>query len=238
MATPDWPIHNIENEGDPAIAQFKVWLEHCDNNHKCHQQPDTPNLPSRLLNVRPLDDPKYIRLDDKEIVTSGTYIALSHCWGQTMDGKPQWCTVGDNLEERRKPFPLESLPNTLKHAIEVTRQLGVQYLWIDSLCIIQAGDEGRDWKQESSRMKDVFASAYCTIAASAAPDSDAGFLKEKVTANGTPNFDDDLNASPLNRRAWVLQERYLSRRTIHFCENQVYGECGHGIHTRNLLLRR
>ncbi|KAF2189860.1 HET-domain-containing protein [Zopfia rhizophila CBS 207.26] len=149
------------------------------------------------------------------------------------------------------------LPRTFRDAVQVTRELGIQYLWIDSLCIIQWNQE--DWKHEATRMEGVFASAYCTIAATSAVDSEAGFLKRNVSsecvlaqdASGRrlyicadtddsnnhvdiDDFDDHVEKAPLNTRAWVMQERALSRRTIHFSGKQMYWECGEGVYCETL----
>lgn len=154
-----------------------------------------------------------------------------------------------NIENRQNGFKLNDLPKTFQDAIEVTRKLGVQYLWIDSLCIIQ-GQDG-DWKRESGRMESVFSSAYCTIAATSAKDSYTGFLgKEKrhksiyiqdpskqhiYASTNIADFDKDVNEADLNKRAWVMQERFLSSRTIHFCKDQIYMECGEKIHAGNKI---
>ena len=63
---------------------------------------------------------------------------------------------------------LEFLGNSLtKHiTITITRKLGFDYLWIDSLCIVQ--DDIEDWKHESASMEGVYTSAYCTVAATSA----------------------------------------------------------------------
>jgi hypothetical protein len=92
-------------------------------------------------------------------------------------------------------------------------------------------------------MEDVFASAYCTIAASSATGWNDGFLERKCTfvqvqaASGTcidvSDFENDVDAGPLNQRAWVLQERALSRRIIHFTANYTYWECGEGVRCEN-----
>jgi hypothetical protein len=139
--------------------------------------------------------------------------------------------------------------------VTVTRKLGVRFLWIDSLCIIQPreGDQGQDsdWDMESKKMEAVFSSAYCTISASSATDSTKGFLnprspRQYVTvqdASGTllyicQNSDDfrrDVENGVLSKRGWVLQERALSRRTIHFTKNQTYWECGKGIRCESLI---
>jgi hypothetical protein len=36
-----------------------------------------------------------------------------------------------------------------------------------------------------------------------------------------------IDDAPVNRRGWVLQERMMAPRVIHFCENQIAWECSH-----------
>jgi len=156
------------------------------------------------------------------------------------------------MSQRLEGFNLSELPKTFQDAVIVTRELGVQYLWIDSLCIIQYGDNGEDWRSESCRMETVFSHAYCTIAATAAVDSNAGFLQRDVkfdhvyvqNASGKQfyisadidDFDNNVDKALLNTRAWVMQEGVLARRTIHFSANQTYWECGKGVHCENLTI--
>lgn len=144
---------------------------------------------------------------------------------------------------------MNDLPNTFKDAVQVTRALGKQYLWIDALCIIQAieGADDSDWKAEAGCMEQVFGSAYCTIAASSAQDWTKGFLEWESTprfvqdAHGvwayvrenTADYTKDVDAARLNQRAWVLQERVLSRRIIHFTKSRTYWECGHAVRCEN-----
>ncbi|KAK4220685.1 hypothetical protein QBC38DRAFT_345761, partial [Podospora fimiseda] len=72
------------------------------------------------------------------------YLVLSHCWGNsTSDDKSKFCTTLENHDHRLGGFSSDALPNTFQNAIEVTRALGKQYLWIDALCIIQG--DGGDW---------------------------------------------------------------------------------------------
>jgi hypothetical protein len=136
-------------------------------------------------------------------------------------------------------FSYDELPRTFQDAVRVTRQLGKKFLWIDALCIIQ-GPDG-DWETEARAMEDVFACAYCTIAASSARGWEDGFLKPdldslRIGMQGIPStptcacdFDKDVEEGPLMKRAWVLQERVLSRRTIHFAATHTYWECGKGV---------
>jgi hypothetical protein len=99
-------------------------------------------------------------------------------------------------------------------------------------------------------MEQVFRGAYCTIAATSAKTSEDGFLAPRKrrdcvrlsTASGgilyvCPTIDDfhkDVELGELNRRGWVLQERVLSRRSIHFTSTQIYWECGVGVHCETL----
>lgn len=63
-------------------------------------------------------------------------------------------------------IPWAELPNTFQDAITVTRMLGLKYIWIDSLCIVQ--DDAQDWEREAAKMAIIFEAAYVTIAATAA----------------------------------------------------------------------
>ncbi|KAI8941757.1 hypothetical protein NX059_002962 [Plenodomus lindquistii] len=147
-------------------------------------------------------------------------------------------------------FHVSELPKTFQDAVRVTRAVGIPYLWIDSICIIQYGDNKADWDREAARMKDVYSGAYCTIAATAAKNSHSGFLdrqtlteyvcvhdnaeKQFFLSTDIDDFDCEVVKAPLNSRAWVFQESVLSRRTIHFSANQMYWECGEGIYCENL----
>ena len=178
---------------------------------------------------------------------------MSHCWGK-LDESQRFCTFGCNLDSQRKNIDFGKLPKTFQHAVTVTRELGVRFLWIDSLCIIQSHkdcpkkcDSGNDWDTESTKMETVFSSAYCTIAASSARNSAEGFLNQRQcikvpNASDTPlyvcntnDFRRDVEEGILSQRGWVLQERALSRRTIHFTENQTYWECNRGVHCESLI---
>lgn len=125
---------------------------------------------------------------------------------------------------------LNSLPKTFRDAIIVTRALNIRYLWIDALCIVQ--DESEDWQEQSAAMGGIHSNAHFTIAAHAAEDADDGFLEKSLSEPQTlrfgvgteqeytlrtpADFHVDVERSQLSRRGWVLQERYLSSRILHF----------------------
>lgn len=89
----------------------------------------------------------------------GRYVTLSHSWG----GNVPLITTTKSLATHKQSVPLASLPPTFKDAIAIARKLGVQYLWIDSLCILQ--DSSADWETEAGLMGDVYGRSYFTIAA-------------------------------------------------------------------------
>ncbi|KAF5636459.1 serine threonine kinase [Fusarium tjaetaba] len=225
---------------------FQEWLHICDNDHG-HARDASPGgcavqMPTRLIRVGESSE----HLED--IKDSGflRYFALSHCWG----GSTSLSTLTSNINKFRIEIPHEQLPLNFQEAIKVTRALKIPYLWIDSLCIIQ--DDPEDWRREAARMGQVFSNAYCTIAATSASTSDEGFLTPKLNSTlsatlATPgggllhisefmeDCDRDLESAPLNTRGWVMQERALSRRTLHFTKTQAYWECGNGLQCERLL---
>ncbi|KAI1343092.1 heterokaryon incompatibility protein-domain-containing protein [Xylariaceae sp. FL0016] len=186
------------------------------------------------------------------VITDGArqykYIALSHRWVTENEA----CSLtSDNIHtytnREGAGIRLEQLPKTFQDAVTITRGLGIQYLWIDSLCIIQK--DKADWELEAGRMESVFSGAYCTIAASSTDTDGVGFLGDRkprpcialelqhrrlYLCKAIDNFQRDVEEIVLNRRGWVLQERALSQRTTHFTSHQIYWECGEGIHCETL----
>lgn len=139
-----------------ALPQAKAWLTRCmSTHHSCvldscnttdYDNQDA-KLPTRLVDLRNASIRLCLGID----LEPGTkYATLSHCWGN----KRFLTLKGDNYLEFLSQIPAEALSRTFLHAIEVAQYLGFQYLWIDSLCIIQ--DSNDDWKKESSLMSMVY----------------------------------------------------------------------------------
>lgn len=201
-------------------------------------------MPTRIIEVGTPECP-IVRIHETSPTESLRYVVLSHPWGA---GR-HFCTLPSNIDEYKQHINFDSLPATFRHAVITTRQLGIKYLWIDSLCIIQ-GPDG-DFEQEAEKMESVFNSAYCVLAASSAKGQNDGFLnarkreREFVTfqrpgishlyiSHFVDDFNHDVLESNLSQRGWVLQERALARRTIYFTDTQIYWECGDGVRCETL----
>lgn len=205
-------------------------------------------LPTRVLDVGTVDDPRRLRLFLTASI-EGSYVALSHCWGGPIS--PLLST--ETIEPFQEGLQFDSLPANFRDAISVTRGLGIQYLWIDSLCIIQ--NSPTDWEIESKKMGAIYRDAAVTISASTSRRSTDGFLDGsqsglandaevsiKSCKEDSPSdfvkvtlkreYEEDLRAlfleSPLNTRGWTLQETVLSPRIIHYGTQKIYWQCPRG----------
>lgn len=221
----------------------------CDQTHKKCQPSKTSFLPTRLINIGDTET-ETVRLYETQPQDNMRYIALSHPWGTN---PPFFCTFRKDVENYKKDIQIASLPPTFRDAVRTTRELGMRYLWIDSICIIQKDetDDG-DFEQEAKHIENVFSSAFFVLAASSAHGQSDGFLNERegsvrdfVTykrAEDPPfyvcrfidDFDKHVLKGALNQRGWVMQERALSRRTIYFTNKQTYWECGEGVRCETL----
>jgi hypothetical protein len=137
------------------------------------------------------------------------------------------------------------LSKTVFEAVAITRGLGLKYLWVDTLCIIQ--DDIEDWKCESATMDLVYRHALVMIAASSAKDGREGCFLEstsslapvRVPLNVTTSQEmtsitfkihsgsiaEGFEDSPLCQRGWCLQESTLSKRILHFRKDRVIWQC-------------
>ncbi|KAK5047354.1 hypothetical protein LTR84_006877 [Exophiala bonariae] len=225
---------------------IKGWISDCFSKHgqctpisELHQR----RLPRRLIEICEGDR---IRIQTLERASNHEieYLALSHCWGSG----PKMKLIAATESVLREGVDISTLCKTFQDAISVTKkfwdEFGIRYLWIDSLCILQ--DSVDDWRNESAIMGDIYQNAFCTLAATAAEDGSRGLFSNRdpkrvvpcvitvVPMNNPKNFlrcmdtDDwvkNVNLAPLNSRSWVLQERLLSPRVLHFAEDQLYWEC-------------
>lgn len=215
------------------------WLTSCLETHNaCSHRPDN-TLPRRVIDVGPPDgdtEPFLFVTDGQK----GEWVALSHCWGS----RPTFISTTESIDQHRQSLPVAKLPLTYQDAIQITRQLGYQYVWIDSICILQ--DLRSDWLVESSKMHAIYRDAVLTITASASISGHHGiFASRNLKRNqntvlvalpcrssqqdikGTLNIyklDQDIN-EPLNFRAWALQEKALSRRRLIFTSGQMKWTC-------------
>ncbi|KAH6889644.1 hypothetical protein B0T10DRAFT_571612 [Thelonectria olida] len=227
--------------GETHLKVLREWIRSCDSTHECLPQ-RLDFVPRRLLDI---GDSKSDMVRLLEISLSlrkpKKYAALSHRWGSPQQ-HAKFCALKSNIETLMRGFEVSLLPKTFRDAVHIARGLKLDYLWIDSICIVQ--DDSSDWDAESKLMEQVFSSAYCTIAASCASGTSDGFLKSRPERRCIPmklgdetyyaceaidDFHSHVDQSELNQRGWVMQERALSRRTIYFTELQSYWECGGGV---------
>ncbi|KEY71445.1 hypothetical protein S7711_10102 [Stachybotrys chartarum IBT 7711] len=104
------------------------------------------------------------------------YYALSYCWGTTKAR----VTTKQTLEEHMQALPVENLAKTIREAIQITRKLGIDYLWVDALCIIQ--DDEIDWATQAALMHRIYSNAELTLSSLHSKDCDDGLITEKISS--------------------------------------------------------
>ncbi|KAK0702794.1 heterokaryon incompatibility protein-domain-containing protein [Lasiosphaeris hirsuta] len=261
---------------ESTFLSARHWLSNCRANHSCHPSSSSTSkkfLPTRLLDLQPTGSSFSSSSSPSSniirIISSAThqfthgqdseYFTLSHRWGTS-----HFLTLNKtNFSHLHSGFPVSDLPKTFQDAVAITLKLGIRYLWIDSLCIIQ--DEREDVNREIPTMNQVYGNSALNLAATGTGVSSNGLFRSRDPTKVLPKRvrmkwdeeeciapEDDVGADlfvggdvdeeylivqgdlwlggvtneALNKRAWVLQERLLSPRVLHFGRNQVFWECG------------
>ena len=196
---------------------IKSCLYQCDLEHDCASVPglDTPAshegrsttsptlLPARLIYLSGSDESsvRLVQILDQDCPI---YMTLSHCWGPNM---PKKClTTNFNFEQRLESLCVSILPPSFRDAIEITRRLGVHFLWIDTLCIVQ--DSEKDWAIESIKMGSIYRNSMLNIAASHAQNSFGGCFNQQsisrdraaMASSHDLLFDDSIEITGMDSR--------------------------------------
>ena len=221
-------------ESEESIQQAKNWLQACNSspdhaecafmarNQTRRSQGHGEDLfvPTRLLDVGTIEIPE-IRLvgDTKKEGVQGPYTTLSHMWGIPMGDRFQ--LTNENYEQfcQRIDITDPKLTLTFRHGMEVTRRIGVRYLWIDSICINQGDDD--DFVRESTKMEEIYRNSYCNIAAVDSENGSQGLFRPRTPGDLPPDivkfdgrsytflrpdlWDQQVLSGPLYSRGWVLQ---------------------------------
>ena len=145
----------------------------------------------------------------------------------------------DTIDAHLKTLP-EQLPQSIQDAIFVARGLRIQFLWVDSLCILQ--DSATDKATEIGKMRTIFRNSTVTIAAASARTVYDGFLEPRIPPTAcklrlccpdgsmgsislTPHQYYNAMREPINSRAWTMEERILSPRVLVFGQKEMSWQC-------------
>jgi len=240
----------------------------CAREHAACKVPTTPFIPTRLIDVGDAlspDPPRLISTHQKPWATAHCtgsefrgqplrdpvtqYLAYSYCWGSLETPVTHFRTTKENVHQRRCGISLDALPQSFRDLSTAARELGLRFVWIDSLCIVQ--DDPEDLAREIGKMGEVYGQAYLTLAwASGASPCDSLLMRNRyqpifkvpfATSMGRSvtgsysllsalpelggDFATDVQRSKYNQRGWTFQERFLSRRVLYFCNTMLRYEC-------------
>ncbi|KAJ8113806.1 hypothetical protein OPT61_g4151 [Boeremia exigua] len=259
------------------------WPKEC----KCYAPPKKPFFPTRLLSLKHVkssietygnstsycrgsqalvnlvETKSWTQANSKELdceANERRYVTLSHCWGGVVSHR----LLRSNYDGFVRGILVADLPKTFQDAIYFASALqGVDYIWIDSLCIIQ--EDKADWLEEAGKMGRVYSSTFLNLSATAAINSTEGlfghgdfelleedevtldigglplaydrktlpespherkqFLSRRCKIVDASFWENKVGKGPVNTRGWVIQERLMSPRVLHFCKDQVGWEC-------------
>lgn len=232
-------------------ATIREWLKECQTSHpKCQRFLKSDlQLAARILSIQEKEVNRYsVKLVPTQDIdlNKEPYAVLSHVWG---DIELPCKTTRSNITQYYDTgIDFDCLPKTFQDAIRLTAVIGFQYLWIDSLCIIQ--DDTEDWHRESAKMAAIYGTGTITISATSAKNSHGGCglspkpqsvkrfcnvgsgrpelaARETVDMGTNPTgvLQSELKDGPFHSRAWILQEKMLSRRVLHALYSQFVWQC-------------
>lgn len=147
---PKHPNPGWKTDAKSCVRSLKFWMDGCLRDHeKCRRfisKTFNPPLPTRVIKITDSlvsGGHPTVRLVESKGVNAD-YICLSHCWGSL---RPSCLTTRETYNRNMVEIPWDSLPLTFQQAIIITRLLGKDFIWIDSICIIQ--NDEVNWRAEA-----------------------------------------------------------------------------------------
>jgi hypothetical protein len=243
-------VASTDTSSVESLQVAMEWLRICENNHDaCNRERNQAQYyPTRLLDLSSPTSPEgSVRLiETAEEHPTGVYATLSHRWGAAQFIQ----LTRENAATYRKEIRIEAMPKTFQDAVSVSKRLGVRYLWIDSMCIMQDKDDLSDWFHEAQLMHKVYSHSYCNLSATDGLSSSDGLFRSrnpdllrvaevdvcvrrhhKRIELSTYSLEHNgfwrlyVTDAPINTRGWVFQERTLAPRVLHFGRYQLFWEC-------------
>ena len=240
----------VPNGVPDKLALSKFWFDRCSREHNCAESRNDQYIPSRLLKI---SDEKWrlVCASEYPLPARLEYGTVSHRWtAETF----RLMLKTRNLTTLKSEHSLTKLPNDFRKAVSIARYLAIEFLWIDSLCIIQDSKDMEDWARESMLMQDIYRNSVCNIVIQPIeePDSDSstldrfnraqikevewvnlkwkrGWFRKKIRHSYTVERNDFWESSThrteLSARGWIFQELMLSPRILHVYDDQLFWEC-------------
>ncbi|KAE8343866.1 heterokaryon incompatibility protein-domain-containing protein [Aspergillus arachidicola] len=220
------------------------WLHHCLSSHldQCSDYSLDMCLPKRVIDLSQYEHQNRTVKIVVDPDINAVYCALSYRWPR----KHPIVLKRDNLEKLREGVSARRLDPSIQDACEIAHALGIRYLWVDALCIIQPTDEDdADWCDQAPRMASIYGRALFTIAfidgarlSEAAKERpflyymDSSIpMREGSTAETRFQWlmesgnDDFRPTGELDERGWTFQENFLSRRIVSVTRSGIYWDC-------------
>ncbi|KAK0671525.1 heterokaryon incompatibility protein-domain-containing protein [Cercophora samala] len=220
------------------ISSLKRWPEYCEKHHdNCRSDPTGTESPLTDIILIDVEEHRLVQFP-----TAPKYTTLSYVWGVLPDILETRISNFASLQlpnALAAPEILPRLPQTIRDAINVTRDMGERYLWVDRLCIIQ--DDEANKAQQIASMASIYARGQFTIIAADGADANAGLhgvsssrpfpplpvleLSPDCRLRPGPETEEARYFTAWHNRAWTLQERLLSRRSLIFFRGSVIWQC-------------
>jgi hypothetical protein len=214
-----------------------LWIEYCEQHHGAESSRREAQLDSSVEMDIILIDTRCKCLVRGS--TASRYLALSYVWGAISQLQNTTALCESLMDLNSLLAHKDTIPQVITDAMEVTYSLGENYLWVDSLCIVQ--DDAAAKHHQISHMANIYSSAALTLVAVGAHDANSNLPGVRPGTRWPQSWRQQQNelSRPLRpdlvlkaidrslyvSRAWTFQERHLSRRCLYFLDEQIYFQC-------------